>query len=259
MLAPWKKSAKKQRYYFASRGPSSQIYGFSISHVRMQELDRKDGWAVRNSWFWTVVLKKTLECLLDCKEIQPVNYKGNKTWILIRRTDAEAEAPILWPPDGKSLLFGKDPDAGKDWRQEEKGMTEGEMVGWHHRLSEYVVVHSVISDSLWHQASLSFTISQSLLRLMSIESVMPSNYLILCCSLLLRPSIFPCIRAFSIESLFLSGGQSIGVSASLGDDEVQGNLAYCSPGGCKELDVTEQLNNNRWTALLPPLIYMQMI
>ena len=121
MLAPWKKSAKKQRYYFANRGPSSQIYGFSISYVRMQELDCKDGWAVRNSWFWTVVLKKTLECLLDCKEIQPVNSKGNKTWIFIRRTDAEAEAPILWPPDGKSLLFGKDPDAGKYWRQEERG------------------------------------------------------------------------------------------------------------------------------------------
>ena len=87
----------------------------------MHELDHKDGWALRNSCFWTVVLEKTLECLLDCKEIKPVNSKGNQPWIFIRRIDAEAEAPILWPPHGKSLLFGKDPDAGKDWRQEEQG------------------------------------------------------------------------------------------------------------------------------------------
>ena len=100
----------------------------------MQELDYKDGWALRNSCFWPVVLEKTLECLFDCKEIKPVNSKGNQSWIFIRRTDAEAEAPILWPPDAKNWLIGKDPDAGKDWRREVKGTTEDEMVGWHHWL-----------------------------------------------------------------------------------------------------------------------------
>ena len=85
--------------------------------------------------FWTVVLEKTLESPLDSKEIQPVNPKGNQSWLFIGRTDVEAEAPILWPPDVKNCLIGKDPDAGKDWRQEEKGMTEDEMFGWHHRLN----------------------------------------------------------------------------------------------------------------------------
>ena len=92
------------------------------------------GWVLKNWCFWTVVLEKTLESPLDCKEVQPVNPKGNRSWIFIERTDAEAEAPILWPPDVKNWLIGKDPDAGKDWKQEEKGMTEDEMAGWHHRL-----------------------------------------------------------------------------------------------------------------------------
>ena len=99
------------------------------------ELDHKESWALKNWCFWTVVLEKTLESPLDCKEIQPVHPKGNQSWIFIGRTDAEAEAPILWPPDAKNWLMGKDPDAGKDWRQEEKGTIEDEMVGWHHRLS----------------------------------------------------------------------------------------------------------------------------
>ena len=126
---------KKQRNYFANKGPSSQSYGFSGSHVWMWELDRKDGWVPKNCCFWTVVLEKTLESPLDCKEIQPVNPTGNQPWIFIGRTDAEAEAPILWPPDAKNWLIGKIPDVGKGWRQEEKGTTEDEMVGWHHRLS----------------------------------------------------------------------------------------------------------------------------
>ena len=100
----------------------------------MWELDCKEGWALKNWCFWTVVLEKTLESPLVCKETQPVHPKGNQSWILIGRTDAEAETPILWPPDSKSWLIGKDPDAGKDWRQEEQGMTEDEMVGWHHWL-----------------------------------------------------------------------------------------------------------------------------
>ena len=128
---------KKQRRYFANKGPSSQGYGFSSGHVWMWELDYKESWALKNWCFWTVVLEKTLESPLDCKEIQPVHPKGDQSWIFTGRTDAEAETPILWPPDAKSWLIGKDPDVGKDWGQEEKGTTEDEMVRWHHRLSEH--------------------------------------------------------------------------------------------------------------------------
>ena len=102
--------------------------------VFMWELDYKEGWAPKNWCFWTVVLEKSLESPFSCKEIKPVNPKGNQCWIFIGRTDAEAEMPIFWPPDMKSWLIGKDPDAGQVWRQEEKGMTEDEMVGWHHQL-----------------------------------------------------------------------------------------------------------------------------
>ena len=109
---------KKQRHYFANKSPSSQSYDFSSSHVWMWELDHKEGWAPKNWCFWTVVLEKTLESPLDCKEIQPAYPKGNQSWIFIGRTDVEA--PILWSPDAKRQLIGKDPDAGKDWRQEEK-------------------------------------------------------------------------------------------------------------------------------------------
>ena len=112
-------------------GLYSQGYGFSSGHVWMWELDYKENWAQKNWCFWTVVLEKTLESPLDCKEFQPVNPKGNQSWIFIGRTDAEAEAPILWPPDAKNWFTGKDPDTGKDWRQEETGMTEDETVGWH--------------------------------------------------------------------------------------------------------------------------------
>ena len=142
MPAPWKKSydqprqhIKKQTRHFANKDPYSQSYGFSSSHWEMWELDHKESWAPKNWCFWTVVLEKTLESPLDCKEIQPVHPKGNQCWILIGRTDAEA--PILWPPDAKSWLTGKDPDAGKDWRQEEKGMTADEMVGWDHQLNAH--------------------------------------------------------------------------------------------------------------------------
>ena len=109
--------------------PSSQGYGFSSSHVRMWELDYKESWAPKNWCFWTVVLKKTLASPLDYKEIQPVYPKGDQSWMFIGRTDAEAETPILCPPHAKSWLIGKDPDAGKDWGQEEKGMTEDKMAG----------------------------------------------------------------------------------------------------------------------------------
>ena len=122
------------RHHFANKSPSSQSYGFSSSHVWMWKLDCKEGWAPKNWCFWTVVLEKTLESSLDCKETEPVHPKGNQPWMLTERTDAEAEAPKLWQPDAKSWLIGKDPDAGKDWRQEEKGMTKDEMAGWHHWL-----------------------------------------------------------------------------------------------------------------------------
>ena len=111
-----------------------ESYDFSHSHLWMWELDYKESWAPKNWCFWTVVLEKTLESPLDCKQIQPVHPKGNQSWIVIGRTDVEAETPILWPPDVKNWLIGKDTDAGKAWRQEEKGMTEDKMVGWHHWL-----------------------------------------------------------------------------------------------------------------------------
>ena len=101
----------------------------------MWELDYKESWAPKNWCFWTVVLEKALESPLDCKEIKLVNPKRNQSWIFIGRTFAKAETPVLWPPDAKNWLTGKDPDAGKDWRQEGKGTTEDEMVGWHHQLN----------------------------------------------------------------------------------------------------------------------------
>ena len=115
--------------------PYSQSYGYASCRVWMWELDCRESWAQKNWCFWILVLEKTLESPLDCKEIKPVNPKGNHSWIFIGRTDAEAEAPMLWPPDVKNWLIGKDPDAGKDWGQEEKGMTEDGLVGWHHQLN----------------------------------------------------------------------------------------------------------------------------
>ena len=113
-----------ERHYCANKGPSSQSYGFSSGHVWMWELDYKESWAPKNWCFWTMMLEKTLESPLDCKEIQPVYHKGDQSCVFIGRTDAEAETPVLWPAHGQSWLIGKDPDAGKDWRQEEKGTTE---------------------------------------------------------------------------------------------------------------------------------------
>ena len=138
-------------------------------------MDHKESWAPKNWCFWTVVLEKTLESPLDCKEIKPVNSEGNQSWIFTGRTDAEAETLILWPPNAKSQFIGKDPDAGKVWRLEEKGMTEDEMVGWHHWCNRHE----------FEQAP--------------------------------------------------------------GIGDWQGSLECCSPWGCKESDMTEQLN---WTALL---------
>ena len=141
MLTPWKESydqtrqhIKKQRHYFVHKGPSSQSYGFSSSHVWMWELDHKEGWVLKN-WCLRIVLEKPLESPLDSQEIKLVNPKGNQPWIYTGRTDAEAEAPILWPPDANRQFIGKDSDARQDWRQKEKGAAEDVMVGWHHWLS----------------------------------------------------------------------------------------------------------------------------
>ena len=128
-------SILKNRHNLVNKGPSSQGYGFSSSHVWMWELDYKESWAPKNWCFWTVVLEKTLESPLDCKEIQPVHPKGDQSWVFIGRTDIVAEAPVLSPPDAKGWLIGKDPDAGRGWGQEEKEMTEDAMVGWHNQLN----------------------------------------------------------------------------------------------------------------------------
>ena len=141
MLTPWKESydqprrhIQKQRHYLANKGPSSQGYGFSCGHVWMWELDCEESWVPKNWCFWTVVLEKTLESPLNCKEIQQVHSKGDQSWVFFGRSDAKVETPILWPPHVKSWLIGKDSNAGRDWRQEEKGTTEDEMAGWCHRL-----------------------------------------------------------------------------------------------------------------------------
>ena len=140
MLAPLKECydqprqcIKKQRHHFANRGLCCQSYGFSGSHVRKWKLDHKQRWVWKNCCFWIVMLEKTLERPLDCKEIKPVYPKGNQSWIFTGKT-AEAQVPILWPHDTKSRLTGKDPDARKDWGQKEKRVTKDEMVGWHYQL-----------------------------------------------------------------------------------------------------------------------------
>ena len=141
MLAPWKKSydqpehhIKKPRNYFGNKGLSIKALVFPVVMYGC-ELDYKESWGLKNLFFWTVVLEKTFESPLDWKEVQPVNPKGNQSLIFIGRTDAEAETPMLWPPDGKEWLIGKDPHAGIDWREEEKGRTEDEIVGCHHQLN----------------------------------------------------------------------------------------------------------------------------
>ena len=126
---------KKQTHYFVNKCLSSQGYGFSCGHVWMWELDYRESWRLKNWCFWTVMFEKTLESPFACEEIQPVHPKGDQSWVFIGRTDVEAETPVLWPHDVKIWLIGKDPDAWKDWGQEEKGMTEDEMVGWLHRLN----------------------------------------------------------------------------------------------------------------------------
>ena len=127
-------SLLKSRHYFANKGPSSQSYGFPSSHVWMWESDYKESWTLKTLCFWSVVLEKTLESPLDCKEIQAVHSEGDQPWDFFGRNDAKAEASVLRPPHVKSWLIGKDSDSGRDWGQVEKGTTEDEMAGWHHGL-----------------------------------------------------------------------------------------------------------------------------
>ena len=127
---------RKQRHHFVDKGPYTQSYSFSSSHVWMLELDHTEGWALKNWCFWTVVLEKTHESPLDSKEIKPVTPKGNQLWIFTGRTDIEAKDPIFWPPDVKHQLIGKHIDVGKYWRQEGKGTTEDEMVGCFHEFEQ---------------------------------------------------------------------------------------------------------------------------
>ena len=147
MLIPWKKSydkpiLKSRDITLPTNFHLVKVMVFSSSHVWIWDLDSKESWVPKNWYFWTVVLEKTLESPLDCKEIQLVHPKGNQSWIFIGKTGAEAQTPILWPPDAKNWLIWKDPDAGKDWRREEKRMTEDEMVEWHHQLNGHEFEHA---------------------------------------------------------------------------------------------------------------------
>ena len=199
MPAPWKKSCdqprqhiKKQRHYFANKGPSSQSCDFSSSRVWMWELDYEESWVPKNWCFWTVVLEKILESPLDCKVIQLVNPKGNQSWIFIGRTDAEAKTPILWPPDVKDWLIWKDPAAGKDWRQEEKRTTEDEMVAWNHQLYRYEVEQApgVGDDGQGSLACMTAVhgVSKSRTRLRDWTELIPSVLLIFLDKVLLENS-----------------------------------------------------------------------
>ena len=154
----------KQRHYFANKGPSSQGYGFSSGYIWMWELDCEESWAPKNWCLWTVVLEKTLESPLDCKEIQPVHPKGEQSCVFIRRTDAEAETPIFWLPHANCWLIGKDPNAGRDLGQEEKGMTEDGWDGWMAWLTQWTWVW-VTSGSWW------WTGRPGVLRFMGLQRV----------------------------------------------------------------------------------------
>ena len=195
MLTQWKKSydqhrehIQKQRHYFANKGLSSQGYDFSSGHVWMWELDCEESWVPKNWCFWTVVLEKTLESPLDCQEVQPVHSKGDQPWVFFGRNDAKAEIPVLWPPHTKSWLIGKDSDAGRDWWQEEKGMTEDEMAGWHHQLHGHVFEWTpgvgdgqggLVCCDLWGHKELDTTERLKWTELILLSQILVINFLII--------------------------------------------------------------------------------
>ena len=181
----------------------------------MWELDYKESWAPKNWRFWTVVLEKTLESPLDCKEIQPVHPTGNRPWIFTGRTDAETETLILWPPDAKYWLIGKDPDAGKDWKQKEKGTTEDEMVGWHHQLNGHEFGSTLgvgdgqgglVCSSPWDHKESDTTERLNWTELMersfpTVHLVLKKKHylpLILCSCYLICVKILECLHSFNI-------------------------------------------------------------
>ena len=194
MLAPWKESydqprqhIQKQRHHSADRGPYSQSYGFSSGHGWMWELDHTEGWAPKNWCFQTVLLEKTFKSPLDGKEIKSVNPKGNQPCIFIGRTDAEAEAPILWLPDSKSQLIGKDSDAGTDWGQEEKQAIKDEMVGWHHWLNGLESEHTPGNSK--GQGSLAYCSSWDHKELDTTERLNNKNKMYYTVNLIIVPNI----------------------------------------------------------------------
>ena len=242
---PWKKSydqprqhIKKQRHYFANKGPSSQGYGFFSSHVWMWELDYKESWVLKNWCFWTVLLEKTLESPLDCKEIQPVHLKGNQSWIFIGRTDVEAGTPITLATWCEELTHLKRPrcwerlKAGREGNNREWDGCMASLIQWTwvqvnsgswiwtgrpgvlQSMGLQRVRHNWATELNWTEASLSITNPWSLPKLMSIESVMPSNHLIICCPFSSCLQSFPASGSFPRSQFFASGGQSAGVSAS---------------------------------------------
>ena len=260
MLAPWEESydqprqhIKKQRHYFADKGLSSQSYGFSSSHVWMWELDYKEIWVPKNCCFWSVVLDKTLESLLDCKEIPPVHPKGNQSWMFIGRTGAEAEAPILWPPDVKNWLTGKGLDAGKDRRLD--GITDSMDMSLR-KLQElvidrdvwYAAVHWVAKTQTWLSDWTELNIPGNMLFLLVTASLIEgfpggSRGKDHACQWrrLKRCGFNPLVgkilwrRKWQPTLIFLPG-----------EFHEQRSLAGCIPWGCKQSDMTEQLTLSFW-------------
>ena len=172
----------------------NQSYGFSSSHVWMWKLDHKEGWEMKDWCFWTVVLEKTLENPFDCKEIQPINPKGNQSWIFIERTDAdaEAEAPILWSPDVKSWLIRKDPDAGKDWGQEENGTTKDETVGWHHLLNGHEFEQALADGDYSHEIKRRLLLGRKAMT--NLDSIFKSRHITLLTKVrLVKAMVFPVV------------------------------------------------------------------
>ena len=215
----------KQRHYSADKGPYGQGCGLSSGHVRLWELDYKEGRVQKNWCLWTVVLEKTPESSLDSKQIKPVNLKGNQAWILIGRTDAEAETPVFWSFYANSWLIGKVPDAGKDWGRKEKKASQDEMAGWHlqcygHKIRSDQITHSVMSNSLRpHESqharppcpspSPKVCPSSCPLHQWCHPAISSSDALFSSC-----PQSFPASGTFSMSQLFASNDQNTGVSAS---------------------------------------------